>query len=516
MPAFTFCRIRPGIEDPDAILIDRASLDYSPVRIGKKRIADLYIKRVERHTPPWLFYFGASVDLSGISLKTASLAAVLLLRHEETLFAVVFGYGRSLLQDGVAEERFGLRATLNAVEPSQLRSIDHKRLEAVQRHTREQLSRAGGLDQFGLDVDRDLLRAVTGAPTDPKHGRRLSGADFLTVVGDIPLASLGQRLSRYAALSDATTYSDHFPWVDNIRQVRDPVLRAKLDAKLVAMIKSSSDDVWLAIPDIIDWSTTRGVRYESKKAAVVYPELSFDGYFEQCGTRTDFTEGRLTQDRVYLVGVEEDTAQRSWSLLRCLVAECKHASRHYILNEGQWYQIDQDFLTTVETFMQNVPLSQIPLPKYSDKDEGAYNKRVAASDKQRFALLDQNFVKYPQRGKVEVCDLYTKTREFIHVKRRGASSTLSHLFSQGTVAAQLMLAEPGFRKQFHAKLPPTHHWGTPDEQIEPSDFEVCFALINPPKKSLCLPFFSKVSLRTAVRNLTQLGFRVSIANVDSD
>ena len=48
----------------------------------------------------------------------------------------------------------------------QLRSIDHKRVEAISRSTREQLSRAAGLDQFGLDVERDLLRAVTGVPAN--------------------------------------------------------------------------------------------------------------------------------------------------------------------------------------------------------------------------------------------------------------------------------------------------------------------------------------------------------------
>src|SRR5207245_11347461 len=121
----------------------------------------------------WLTYFESVVDFSEISLLTASSSAILLVPKPNNLFAIVFGYGRYLLAEEAIESRFGLRVTLNAIEHSQLRSIDHKRLEGVPCHTSEQVTKASGLEEFGLDVERDLLRGVTGTPKDQSLGIRL-------------------------------------------------------------------------------------------------------------------------------------------------------------------------------------------------------------------------------------------------------------------------------------------------------------------------------------------------------
>jgi uncharacterized protein (TIGR04141 family) len=78
-----------------------------------------------------------------------------------------------------------------------------------------------------------------------------------------------------------------------------------------------------------------------------------------------------------------------------------------------------------------------------------------------------------------------------------------------------MVREPGFRKQFYTKIPVTHHWGDPKSVIQPHQFEVCFAIVSRPGQPLSLPFFSKVSLRTAVQSLTQMGYKVSLAPIPS-
>jgi uncharacterized protein (TIGR04141 family) len=102
----------------------------------------------------------------------------------------------------------------------------------------------------------------------------------------------------------------------------------------------------------------------------------------------------------------------------------------------------------------------------------------------------------------------------VHVKRLDRSSTLSHLFNQGLVSAELLRDEPGFRKAFLKKIP-TFQWGPPTEQIEAKDFEVCFAIVCRPRQPLELPFFSKLTLRTAMQNLDRLEFRGSVFGIPS-
>jgi uncharacterized protein (TIGR04141 family) len=325
-----------------------------------------------------------------------------------------------------------------------------------------------------------------------------------------PSNLLEKHLEMYDELSEGTSYSENFPWVDNVRDVRDPALKNALDQQLIKDLKASASNFWLAPPEIIDWAITEGFRYNTRKGATVYSDLDLHNYFAEDGSANELTEGRLKQDRIYHVRSDDPDHHRSWSFVSCVVGECKYKKGRYILNEGKWYEIESNFLKDVEEFIKSIPSTEINLPSYADANEGAYNKRVAKKNGSYLALLDQKFIQYPPHGKVEVCDLYSMDRKFIHVKRSGGSGTLSHLFNQGTVSAELMVRESGFRRQFQKHIPVGYHWGNADDAIDARQFEVCYAIVSRPSQDLTLPFFSKISLRAAVRALQQQGFRVTL------
>src|SRR5574338_49367 len=398
----TFFRIKPQVTNPDHIIKDRNArhIIHRPIRIAGHPTAHLYLTRVEASRPAWLKYFSGYVDVSGVTLRTASLAAVILVKRPDTLYAVVFGYGRSLLEDSAIESRFGLRAALNAVEPSQLRLIDHKRLEAISRHTREQLSRDASLDHFGLDINRDLLRAVTGVPASKTLGSRISGADQLTFVADVPFDQLAQAIDTYADLANQVTYKTAFPWVDAYHDVRDPSLISKLEKQLCDDLVAGTSTFWLSPPEIIDWDNLGGFRYRDSKKAQDHDELTLDQYFLECGDAQGLANGlRLRSDRVWLRQKDQETARRSWPTLKCLVGELIFDKRRFVLSEGTWYEINTSFLKELEGFIKDVPTSAVDLPDYADASEEAYNKRAWARNKSQLALLDQRFIHYPPRGK---------------------------------------------------------------------------------------------------------------------
>jgi hypothetical protein len=54
--------------------------------------------------------------------------------------------------------------TLNAVDHTQIRSVDRETLDSPAPHSQIQARKAASITEFGLDVDQDLLRAVTGIP----------------------------------------------------------------------------------------------------------------------------------------------------------------------------------------------------------------------------------------------------------------------------------------------------------------------------------------------------------------
>ena len=67
-----------------------------------------------------------------------------------------------MLNPTAIEPRFGLRTALNGVDVDQVRSVDRKTLDAVSMYTREQASRESSFNVFDMNVQRDLLRSITG------------------------------------------------------------------------------------------------------------------------------------------------------------------------------------------------------------------------------------------------------------------------------------------------------------------------------------------------------------------
>jgi len=90
------------------------------------------------------------------------------------------------------ERDFGLRTVLNGVVHDSLRSLDTYTLEEQIVHTRAQASRASGIEVFGLDVGRDILRVVTGTPQGDVSFHSLAGGEsVLALSARIEFPGLG-------------------------------------------------------------------------------------------------------------------------------------------------------------------------------------------------------------------------------------------------------------------------------------------------------------------------------------
>jgi uncharacterized protein (TIGR04141 family) len=101
----------------------------------------------------------------------------------------------------------------------------------------------------------------------------------------------------------------------------------------------------------------------------------------------------------------------------------------------------------------------------------------------------------------------------IHVKRYGGSSVLSHLFAQGAVSANIFLSDPQFRHQVNGVVPPSHQVASVEAQPRAADFEVAYAIASKDRGPLLLPFFSRVTLRSAHQQLSSMGYRVTMTKI---
>ena len=79
---------------------------------------------------------------------------------------------------------------LNCIGNSTVKSIDKDTLDPLARHTREQASRAASASEFGLDIEQDLLRAVTGTPSEEGFGKWVTGMDTLHIAVPVTIETL--------------------------------------------------------------------------------------------------------------------------------------------------------------------------------------------------------------------------------------------------------------------------------------------------------------------------------------
>ncbi|HEX3130025.1 MAG TPA: TIGR04141 family sporadically distributed protein [Thermoanaerobaculia bacterium] len=510
----TIYLLKDSITDPASAVNFEAATDIENISGPGIGPWTLVIRRGEDRYPDWAFFFEGLIDLAAIG-KTHSVGALLFVPAAGRWFALAFGTGRYLLLPSTYEERFGLRVALNSVDEDKLRSIDKKTFEAVSLHAREQASEDSGASAFGLDIERDLLRAVTGTPANAELGKRLAGMDSLKAHIEVDLPALAKTLERYYIQYLDESYRKKFPWVDHISEVTDKSVIEELEALVVARLRAQDfKGCWLACPEIVDWAEVSGFRFGQSRNHDEYYDIHLRHFMASVSSPTDVDRDMLKRRRVFCIR-DDGRPMKDWSVHECLNCEVDYKGSAFLLSNGNWYRIAESFVEGVNKFVEAIPRFTMSLPAFDDKNEAAYNTRVAESDSDTFALMDRKEIRYGGGpSKLEFCDLFTRDRDLIHVKQYGGSSLLSHLFAQGLNSADLFLGEADFRKIVHDKLPDSHRCFNPLERPHPEEYQVVFGIISQSQGDLWIPFFSRLSLRHACKRLQTLGYRVALAKID--
>ncbi|MHB1469749.1 MAG: DUF6119 family protein [Solirubrobacteraceae bacterium] len=223
----------------------------------------------------------------------------------------------------------------------------------------------------------------------------------------------------------------------------------------------------------------------------------------------------LKRDRLLAIRAD-DQIMDSWPIYRCLVYQVELDGYLFVLSTGDWFRVDLDYRDKVEADVNALPrLTGLPNAD-PGTDEDAYN--IKAAEAIGALCLDKKFVYDGGPDKMEICDILTRRAGMIHIKHRGSSSTLSHLFAQGINSAERLLLDQDFRDRARTiteREDPSYREVLPATHPLPTNHEISFVVITRSKRTtpLTLPFFSIVSLRAAASRLQGYGFPVSVAAV---
>lgn len=480
-------------------------------------VGTLYIRPSHPSVPRWATsFFLDRIDSEMLINSSASalLAVKVPCDEDERIFLLSFGYGYTLRKREAIDERFGLRTVLNLANPDALRAISRTTVAGNAMKASEQLPTKSSIDEFALDAERDLLEKVTIASDEedaPIRGS-ITGGESLAFSVDVDLGGIVELLQNVFLLYASERYKESFSFIDQIMPVKDKTIIGALDSEAIRLINERSKSIWMAVPEVVKWEETAGFSISGQED--IQSDVLVENILEACGGVIRNIDV-LKDMRVSMMDVDGLFAKESWRAYRCLYGELQYRGEQYCINNGRWYRIANEYAEAINSSYSKARVSDISFPGCpASSYEGAYNELLASSGGPHFALMDKKVIRYGGgRNQVELCDVLTDEGKFIHVKNYSGSATLSHLFNQGCVSAELMKSDIAFVENARKKIEEV----APNFAMEVNSGavkEVVYGIITKDDADLpSIPFFSKVTFHAIERRLNAMGVRVSIKGI---
>ena len=106
-------------------------------------------------------------------------------------------------------------------------------------------------------------------------------ADSLNIKTETTIETLHRLLAELKARSEATTYKQHFPWIDHLSEVRNKEIAASLDEYILERIQNNQTaGIWMAVPSVVEWDRIDSFRYSKRSDAVQYYDVRLGEFIE--------------------------------------------------------------------------------------------------------------------------------------------------------------------------------------------------------------------------------------------
>lgn len=510
---FSIYLLKEGYCD-DSALKDGHELEND---IGSKALpegASLYVLDNPANSPWWKGYFGIEKDLRQ-TLK----AAVVFLPVGDRTFVITFGHVRHNLRDVSYEYDFGLRVTLNCLDPEKLKSTDILNPNGAKRQ-RTQSPIDSDLTFFDFDRDTTILKSLTGKVLE-KHKeffKHATGGSSIRISSDIGPNGLPELCKTLLKLYDDDTYKKTFPDIQNISPVRDPEIIDALNAKLISDFRAKQDGISLSVPEILNYQDGLWASFSGAGLSDIYDDVFIGRYFTYLEghevSLDDIELEQLKRHCLVLTDEEGNPKGERHSIYKCLIYDTvlDDESETYHLCDGNWYLVDTDFVSKLSAFLDPF-CANTEFPDFTHVDEGEFNESVA-EDIATCLCLDKKSIAPAGQSAVEPCDIFeVKNGKAIlhHIKISTLSASLSHLFNQGTNSIHLIRDDDEARGRLRSLVSEIADDGLVAGFVAPIDadsFKVVFGIIThkkPENKSLNLPLFSRISLMRVMKDLKRMG-----------
>jgi uncharacterized protein (TIGR04141 family) len=326
-------------------------------------------------------------------------------------------------------------------------------------------------------------------------------------------------------LSKDITYKTAFPWMDFITPVTDRHLLAELRGVLIDQLLSKP------LPSTLDVLLPDDLTRADDGFSIEYVLLPKE-WISKAESKT-FTIRRMAlwlaskssadRDAALDASLRFVTVDReevgSATLLDCLSSELVHGRHTYVVDDGNFYRIDPNFLVDLADEVKGLRESSVALPSYCGGRESEYNSKAAEENPTELILMDvgkrrERLLRLPNESGIELCDLLHRSGALIHVKRKGKSSVYSHLLLQAVNSCRVLRRVPEARQALCMAVDDPDVDASLREAVLERlnagvrDLEVVFAIVGDWSGQTIadLPLFSRIALVASAQQIEDYGF----------
>jgi uncharacterized protein (TIGR04141 family) len=518
--------------------LDERHADIEFIEVAEAPAVWIGIQEEEKEAE-WTGEFATTTGLD-LAYSERRCGGVLLLDIDGNAYALSYGNGYRLIPDELTDQRFGLSFLIRRLDGGQVKDLVRRRANARGRTDSTVVAAGAPVWMLGVAENVEIIRRIGGCAKNLKVTFSSASDRVVNVEG-----SVGLRM-RFGVEPDALVADirecarvcrDEEPdpaleFIEYVQPVADADTKAILDDELEKLLAAPVADVGERLIPVVPTSVlqhfgqahTFTIRIGNARTDPV-PSLEMTDILRR--TRVQRDGERVNALRCGQVCLNDDEAGKevlaSARADKWLEASVSVGARRFFLMDGDWFEIGADYIrASRDAIARLFPATPtISLPPWSlteRRTEYDYNCYVAASSLGRYLCLDKSrVVRDPLgvRSPLEICDLLGPGNELIHVKRAEGSAPLSHLFSQGLISAQSLVAgPPAVRERFVETAAELSHGRSLAADFKPA--KVVYAILMPKGRGLTpdtLFPFSQATLAHAARILGTYGIDVEVIGI---
>jgi len=405
-----------------------------------------------KSNPPWLNFINEKLPLNDAPLfssKNRNPNGILFLTINGRVFAATFGRSAvSYLDRHAFEPDFGIKTAMNMCGNEEIRQTKSESHAITPTHIDRQVNKPADSFAFGLSEAEDL-RYISAHMKNHKN-ITLQGRNNLTIkiVGKeklnwhILIDYCEDFLVAYAS-REYTKLFPNYKHFDEATESDSNILNEYLINQL--RLKNTSN-ISLGIPEVLT-DSDYGFAYSNNKKAgdKTYAYLEIRQIYEHISAEK-ITAKNLKSKHIYAYSYEEDQVlgYKKWPLYNCLSFEQALGERYFVLSDGKWLEVDNDFYSEITNFTQITLHEEACEEIYRGIDisddekmqnrESIFNKTICEI-RPSCVLFDQAKLQIGSgRKDKEFCDILDLTNDnkirIIHCKPYKNASSTNYLFSQ--------------------------------------------------------------------------------------